>query len=117
MADNQGTIKDLAVMESGVTSVANHRVYDSFGNLVSQTNSAVDCLFGYTGRPLDSATGLQNNLNRWYDAAVGQWASEDPEGFAAGQTNLYAYCGNSPTNASDPSGEQRLPNLFAPGNL
>ena len=109
LGDNQGTIKDLAVMESGVTSVANHRVYDSFGNLVSQTNSAVDCLFGYTGRPLDSATGLQNNLNRWYDAAVGQWASEDPEGFAAGQTNLYAYCGNSPTNASDPSGNRGSP--------
>jgi RHS repeat-associated protein len=104
LGDNQGTIKDLAVMDSGVTSVVNHRVYDSYGNLVSQTNSAVDCLFGYTGRPLDSATGLQNNLNRWYDSKTGRWISKDPTGFLAGQTNLYVYCGNSPTNASDPSG-------------
>jgi hypothetical protein len=36
LGDNQGTVRDLAVMDSGVTSVVNHRVYDSFGNLVSQ---------------------------------------------------------------------------------
>jgi RHS repeat-associated protein len=104
LADQQGTIRDLAITNDGITSIANHRVYDSFGNLESQTNAAVDCLFGYTGRAYDNNTGLQNNLNRWYDAKVGRWASEDPKGFAAGQTNLYVYCGNSPTNATDPSG-------------
>ena len=104
LGDNQGTIKDLAVMDSGVTSVVNHRTFDSFGNLKTQSNSAVDSLFGFTGRAKDSATGLQNNLNRWYDSSVGQFISQDPTGFLAGQTNLYVYCGNSPTNASDPSG-------------
>ena len=36
LADQQGTINDLAVYNSqtGITSVANHRVYDSFGNLI-----------------------------------------------------------------------------------
>jgi RHS repeat-associated protein len=104
LGDNQGTIKDLAVMDSGVTSIVNHRVFDSLGNLVSQTNSAVDCLFGYTGRPLDSATGLQNNLNRWYDSSTGGWISKDPTGLNAGDTNLYRYVGNSPTNGIDPKG-------------
>jgi RHS repeat-associated protein len=106
LGDNQGTIRDLAVMDSGVTSVANHRVFDSFGNLVSQTNSAVDCLFGYTGRAFDSNTGLQNNLNRWYDVSIGGWISKDPIGFGGGDTNLYRYVGNNPTNGSDPSGLQ-----------
>lgn len=32
--------------------------------------------------------------------------SQDPIGFAAGDANLYRYVGNSPTNATDPSGLQ-----------
>jgi RHS repeat-associated protein len=104
---HENSVRDLATYNSGtdVTTVANHRIFDSFGNLKSETNAAVDCLFGYTGRQLDKATGLQNNLNRWYDAKVGRWASRDPIGFNAGQMNLYCYCGNGPTNATDPRGE------------
>jgi RHS repeat-associated protein len=61
-------------------------------------------VFGFTGRYLDAETGLQNNLNRWYDAATGQWISEDPIGFAAGDANLARYVGNEPTGYIDPSG-------------
>ena len=110
LGDNQGTIKDLAVTESGVTSVAAHRVFDSYGNLVSSVNpstgevAAVACLFGYTGKAFDNATGLQNNLNRWYDATVGRWLSVDPSGFDGEDANTYRYVGNSPTNAVDASG-------------
>ncbi len=110
LGDNQGTIKDLAVMDSGVTSVVNHRVFDSFGNLTSAINpstnqaATVDCLFGYTGRAKDSVTGLQNNGERWYDPIIAGWLSQDPIGFKSGTTNLYVYCGNNPTNATDPSG-------------
>jgi RHS repeat-associated protein len=108
VGDNQGTIRDLAVMDSGVTSVVNHRVFDSFGNLVSETNSAVDCLFGYTGRARDNATGLQNNLNRWYDASVGSWISKDPSGFGSEDANLYRYCGNNPLQFVDPYGLEKI---------
>ncbi len=62
--------------------------------------------FGFTGRMFDTATGLQNNLNRWYDPVVGRWISEDPIGFEAGDSNLYRYVGNGPTIATDPSGLQ-----------
>jgi RHS repeat-associated protein len=54
----------------------------------------------------DSATGLYYDHARYYDAAIGRFASQDPEGFAAGDTNLYRYVGNDPTAASDTSGEQ-----------
>lgn len=95
LTDHLGTVRDLAVYDSQLdeTTVANHRVYDAFGNLTSQTNAAVDHLFGFTGRPFDPATGLQNNLNRWYDPEVGRWMSEDPIGFEGGDENLYRYCG------------------------
>lgn len=72
----------------------------------------MDLAFAYTGRLLDSATGLQNNLNRWYDASIGRWLSEDPIGFSAGDVNLYRYVGNGPVNGTDPSG---LDPAFAPG--
>jgi len=61
-------------------------------------------LFAYTGRPLDESTNLQNNHHRWYDAAIGQWASEDPIGFAASDANLLRYVGNTATIQTDPSG-------------
>ena len=66
----------------GATTVVNHLIYDAFGKVTSESNPAVDSLFLFTARPFDANTGLQNNLNRWYDARVGRWLSEDPIGFA-----------------------------------
>ena len=79
----------------------NNNKYTSAGPLNS---NVFDYIFGYTGRMFDDATGLQNNLNRWYDPTVGRWISEDPIGFAAGDANIYRYVGNSPTNFVDPDG-------------
>lgn len=100
------TVRNLATYDSNTdtTTIANHRVYDAYGNVKSQTNSAVDCVFGYTGRQFDNDTGLQNNLNRWYDAAIGRWMSKDPIGFNAGDGNVYRYVGNGATSWIDPSG-------------
>ena len=61
------------------------------------------------GQPFDAATGLQNNLNRWYDASVGRWLGQDPIGFDGGDDNLYRYCGNGPADGADPSGLQLEP--------
>ena len=106
LTDNQGTVRDLATYDAqtGVTTVANHRVYDSFGNLTSQTNAAVDCLFGFAGLPFDTASGKYPTPTRAYDPATGRWDGEDWIGFMGGDTNLYRYCGNSPTNLTDPIG-------------
>ena len=90
------------------SNVATHHIYDSFGKVTSQTQlggTAVDCLFGYAGKAFDRATGLQNNLNRWYDPSVGTWLSEDP---AAADENLYRYAGNGPTDGTDPSGTAEI---------
>ncbi len=106
LTDHLGTVRDLAILDTqtGETSVANHRVYDSFGQLTSETNAAVDCLFGFTGRPTSAASDLQNNRERIYDPATAVWLSEDPTEFTAGDTNTKRYVGNSSPNGTDPTG-------------
>jgi RHS repeat-associated protein len=86
--------------------------------MLSQTNpsatppspATVDCLFGFTGRPLDTATGLQFNggdgqVGRWYDAITGRWLKPDSGGLGP-DVNPYRYVGNGPTNRIDPLGFQ-----------
>jgi len=99
--DHEGTIRDIA-NNSGT--VVDHRKYDSFGKMTSESAPTTDFIFGYTGQALDKATGLYDYWHRWYDPAAGRFATEDPSGFAAGDQNLYRYVGNNPLNNTDPSG-------------
>ena len=101
LTDQLGTVKDL-VDSSG--SVANHVRYDSFGGVVSQSNSALGSRYGFTGREFDAETGLYYYRARYYDASVGRFIGEDPSGFDAGDVNLYRYVGNSPVDNVDPFG-------------
>ncbi len=91
LGDNLNTVRDIARYNpaTDTTTIVNHRVYDAFGKLTSETNGAVDLIFAFTGRLFDDSTGLQNNLHRWYDPTIGRWLSEDPIGFTAGDANLY----------------------------
>ncbi len=106
LTDHLNTVRDLAVYdpECDATTIVNHIVYDAFGRVTSQTDPTVGTLFGFTARPFDRDTGLQNNLNRWYDAETGTWISEDPKGFAAADANLYRYVGTQVTMWVDPRG-------------
>ncbi|WP_327283200.1 MULTISPECIES: RHS repeat-associated core domain-containing protein [unclassified Streptomyces] len=61
---------------------------------------------GYLGQPTDTATGLSLLGARNYDPVIGRFLTCDPV-FEAGDPNQmggYAYAGNDPINASDPSG-------------
>ena len=111
LSDHLGSVRDLLVHDAATdaTSLVNHLVYDAFGNVVEETNPSIAVLFQYTARPMDVATGLQNNLNRWYDAAVGRWLSEDPIGFWGGDVNLYRYVGNEATMLIDPPALLAMP--------
>jgi RHS repeat-associated protein len=64
----------------------------------------VDILFAFTGRDRDEETGLQYHRARYYDPTPGRWLSEDPKGFAAGDSNLDRYVKNAPIGLIDPSG-------------
>lgn len=78
--------------------------YDGFGNVLSDSNPGLGERYQFTSRERDEETGLQYSRARYYDAATGRWTSQDPLGFDAGDSNLYRYVGNAPTNATDPSG-------------
>ena len=106
LSDNQGTVRDVAQYNGTTTSVVDHLVYDAFGQITSQSSSlpANQPRFTYNGMRYDCVSGFYDDGLREYSATDAVFASPDPIGFAAGQTNTEEYCGNSPTNAVDPSG-------------
>ncbi len=105
LADHLGTIRDIAKRNAnGTTSIVNHIRYDSFGNILSESNAAVDHIFGYTGQIWDADALLYDYNARWYDPMVGRFTGEDPITFLAGDTNLNRYVGNNPVNYTDPTG-------------
>ncbi|MGC4002695.1 MAG: RHS repeat-associated core domain-containing protein [Pirellulales bacterium] len=93
-----------------------HVVYDSYGNIA--VSWAADPYYGvmyataylnwtnygYTGEERDSWSGYSIHGRRWYDPTVGNWLTQDPIGFDAGDANLGRYVGNSPTIYVDPTG-------------
>ena len=91
LADHEGSIRDIV---DNTGTVVDHRVFNSFGEM-TESVPATDFIFGYTGKYFDKATGLQNNLERWYDPSTGRWLSQDPLGLGP-DVNPYRYCGNSP---------------------
>ncbi len=84
LVDNLGSVRDLAKQDG---TIAVHYTYDTYG---SGDTSLTRYLF--TSRELDTATDLQYNRARWYDAGVGRWLSEDPLGFDQSSHNFSANC-------------------------
>ena len=70
LADNLGTVRDLAESSNGVTSVVNHRVINAYGDVLSQTNpttgtaAAVDCVSVIL-------EGTRTRTRVWFSAAPG----------------------------------------------
>jgi RHS repeat-associated protein len=111
LADNLGSVRDLVTYDdsSSTTTLANHIVYDGFGNITSESDSTITFSFGFTGRERDHETPELNYYRaRYYATTLGQFIGEDPSGFDAGDSNLRRYVGNSSTFAVDPSGLEEM---------
>ena len=79
-------------------------VYDPAYTTVIGTSlaaSTVGNTLGFASMNIDPLTGLYYDEARWYSTAVSTFVSRDP---AQADENLYRYCGNMPTQATDPSG-------------
>jgi len=101
LADNLGSVRDVVNTSS---TVVDHIVYNSFGQVAYESNTAIAHWAGFAGYHTDANTGLDYNDHRWYDPLVGRWISEDPLGFGGGDANVSRYVGNGSTNAVDSSG-------------
>jgi len=135
LSDTQNTVRDVAKYASTTAgtqaTVRNHLEYNSFGNVTSADDPTTATVNdgdrpglegagnefspqrSYTGREPDPSTGLIYYRARWYDPRIGRFISEDPIGFAAGDTNLSRYVGNSTHNAVDPSGLWGIPGSYS----
>ena len=78
--------------------------YDSFGNIIVDTNEAFKIPFGFAGGLYDRDAGLVRFGFRDYNPEVGRWTAKDPIFFAGGDTDLYGYVLNDPVNLYDSYG-------------
>jgi len=99
LRDHLNTVRKVVNAKGKVISTLE---YNAFGKLVNATGDKP--LFRYTGKMFDDSTGLQWNINRWYDANVGRWISEDPIGFRGRDWNLLRYVANRVLVAVDAKG-------------
>ncbi|MDR0521148.1 MAG: RHS repeat-associated core domain-containing protein [Planctomycetaceae bacterium] len=110
LSDHLNTVRDVVDADGNVIA---HYDYDAFGKQLNPSSETLR--FAYTGKLTDSTSGLQWNINRWYDANVGRWISEDPIGFDAEDTNLYRYAYNNNLIFMDSAGLFNLADNF--GNI
>ncbi len=114
LTDRLGSVRDIT---DNTGAVIDHINYDGFGNVTQETQSSNGDRWKWTGRELDSETGLQYNRARSYDPKTGRWTSQDPLGFAGGDGNLYRYAMNGPTISTDPTGLGDFPILGLPADI
>jgi RHS repeat-associated protein len=69
--------------------------------------------YTYTGREVDSSTGLGYYRSRWYDPVQSRFLTEDPIGISGG-LNLYRYVEDNPIASTDPLGRQAARAARAP---
>lgn len=119
LADQLGSIRHL-VDATGI--VRNEVTYNSFGQIVGQTNASWQPSLGFAGSIYDSDLDLYQMRSRYYDPGIGRFVSEDPIAFSGGDTNLVRYANNQPISQKDPYGtdvwvaEHTIPAVNGIGN-
>ena len=101
----------VAILDAAGNTVVQYS-YDAWGNLLSTNSNVEDHPVAYNplryrGYVYDSETELYYLQSRYYDPELGRFLNADAL-VSTGQgllgNNMFAYCGNNPSNYSDPSG-------------
>jgi len=101
VTDHLGSVRLVVNLDTGA--IEQRLDYGPWGEVTLDTNPGFQP-FGYAGGLYDPDTGLVRFGARDYDSTTGRWTTKDPIGFDGGTTNLYAYVGGDPINATDPTG-------------
>jgi RHS repeat-associated protein len=102
---------DVMALVNGSGSIVERYAYDPYG-LVTYLNATFGTLsssayaanYLFQGERLDPATKLFHMDRRDYSPTLQRFVGADPTGFNAGDINFYRFTGNSPVDATDPSG-------------
>jgi RHS repeat-associated protein len=101
LTDMLGSVRLLTNPSGGVLDAV---TYDSFGNILSETNPTNGDRFKFTGRELDGVSGQYYFRARYVDPGIGRFTTSDPLGFLGADANLFRYAFNITTTYIDPSG-------------
>jgi len=104
--DQVGSLR--AVYDEASDTLVKEVVYDSFGNVLLDSDLAFDVPFGFAGGLYDPLTGLVKFGVRDYDPDIGRWLAREPLRLLSG-LDAYAYCMGDPIDFIDPSGLQQVP--------
>ncbi len=110
LKDRQGSIRKVVDSSGNVIQSID---YDAYGNITSETGSAILTNRLYTGREYDRETGLYYLRARYYDAQNHRFLQRDPLG-NIDSLNLYLYVKNNPLKWTDRGGKEAKAMLAVP---
>ncbi len=102
VSNDSGTVVEQYLYDAYGTPYAYNKAGSFLGNSSQQDNHQL--FHGSSAYEWLEAPGLYYCRARMYLPAHGRWLQPDPMGFAAGDVNLYRYCGNDPVDGVDPTG-------------
>ena len=101
LTDHLGTVR---VVTDAAGMLVDQIIYDSFGQVLNETNSLLGDRYKFTGREL--VTGQNYYLrSRVYSASNGRFNNTDQIRFRGNDANLYRFVSNSVVGSTDPTGE------------
>ena len=100
-ADQVGTIKTVAD-DTGY--LIKELQYDSFGNLLEDSNPRFHLPLGFAGGTLERHTGFVRFGWRYYMPEAGRFTAPDPARWGGGDPDLYDYCVDDPIGKVAPLG-------------
>ena len=110
-------VGSLRVVADHLGNVVKEIEYDTFGNIITDTNPLFEIPFAFAGGLYDPDTGLIHFGFRDYDPEIGRWTAKDPIFFAGGDVDLFGYVTSDPVNWVDPDGLNPLAPAMMPGAI